>query len=82
MNRRIKKKKEKQRLEKIELQRQQVIESIDLLCLIAPQVARAYGEMVISTVNKIESIINSIDWEYVADELIRLLKEGSNNTDE
>ena len=53
-----------------------------LLCLIALQVARAYGEMVIPTVNKIESIINSIDWEYVADELIRLLKEGNNNTDE
>ena len=79
MNRRIKKKKEKQRLEKIELQRQQVIES---LCLIAPQVARACGEVMLATINKIESIINSINWEYVADETIRLLKEGNNNTDE
>ena len=82
MNRRIKKKKEKQRLEKIELQRQQVIESIDLLRLIAPQVARACGEVMIATINKIESIINSINWEYVADETIRLLKEGDSNTDE
>ena len=82
MNRRIKKKKEKQRLEKIELQRQQVIESMGLPCLIAPQVVKAWGEVMIATINKIESTINSIDWEYVADELIRLLKEGSNNTDE
>ena len=82
MNRRIKKKKEKQRLEKIELQRQQAIESMESLCLIAPQVARTYGEIMLSTINKIESIINSINWEYVADETIRLLKEGDNNTDE
>ena len=82
MNRRIKKKKEKQRLEKIELQRQQIIESMGLLCLIAPQVAKAWGEVMLSIINKIESIVNSIDWEYVADKLIRLLKEGDNNTDE
>ena len=82
MNRRIKKKKEKQRLEKIELQRQQVIESMGLLCLIAPQVAKAWGEVMLAIINKIESIVNSIDWEYVADKLIRLLKEGNNNTDE